>query len=186
MSNEIDFTFKILMLGESSTGKTSLSDRYITGYFDPEIKQTVGVDFYVKTLILDDEKGKTRRIKLQIWDLGGESRFRFLLPTYCLGSSGALFLFDLTRSDTLHALNHWVQIVKEKNGKIPIILVGNKKDLAEHRKISKDLGIETAENNELYEFIEVSAKTGENVEILYNKLAKTMLNRLLSQKNIHY
>ncbi|MHA1618172.1 MAG: ADP-ribosylation factor-like protein, partial [Promethearchaeota archaeon] len=72
-----DCTFKILMLGSSSTGKTSLSERYITGLFNPNIKLTVGVEFYVKTVAYGG-----KQIKLQIWDLGGESRFRFLLPTY--------------------------------------------------------------------------------------------------------
>lgn len=172
MSRTIDYTFKILMLGSASTGKSSLSDRYVHGIFSEDIKLTVGVEFFVKTI---DFKGK--RIKLQIWDLGGEARFRFLLPTYCLGSSGAIFLFDLTRPDTLLSLDSWIGIVKEKNGGIPILLVGNKSDLNQKRKISVDYGKQIAEQNEMIEYIEASAKSGNNVEYLFEKITEYMLER---------
>jgi len=161
------------MLGSASTGKSSLSDRYVHGIFSEDIKLTVGVEFFVKTI-----QYKDKLIKLQIWDLGGESRFRFLLPTYCLGSSGAIFLFDLTRPETLLALESWTGIVREKNPDVPIFLVGNKKDLTELRKIPEDHGIQTAIQNNLAEYIETSAKSGENVEKLFEKLTKHMLKRI--------
>lgn len=177
MARTIDYTFKILMLGSASTGKTSLSDRFISGVFDPNIKLTVGVEFYVKTVEVINKQGENKRVKLQIWDLGGESRFRFLLPTYCLGSSGAFFLFDLTRPDTLLALDSWISIVKERNGKIPILLVGNKVDLEEYRKIPKEHGLQTTKQNDLIEYIEVSALTGENVEEVFTKITNYMMDR---------
>ena len=177
MARTIDYTFKILMLGSASTGKTSLSDRYISGVFDPSIKLTVGVEFYVKTIEIVNKLGETKRVKLQIWDLGGESRFRFLLPTYCLGSSGAFFLFDLTRPDTLLTLDSWISIVKERNGGIPILLVGNKADLEEFRKIPKEHGIQTTKQNNLIEYIEVSALTGHNVEEVFSKITNYMMER---------
>lgn len=171
-----DYTFKILMLGSASTGKTTLSERYITGIFNPNIRLTVGVEFYVKTVKVETQDGP-KQIKLQIWDLGGESRFRFLLPTYCLGSSGAFFLFDLTRPDTLLSLDSWIKIVREKNGDLPIILVGNKSDLTEVRKISSEIGVHTARDNKLVEYLDVSAKTGDNVEELFQAITKIMLER---------
>lgn len=181
MPSPIDFTFKILMCGSASTGKTSLSDRYISGVFDPDIKLTVGVEFYVKTIEVQDDLGQTRRVKLQIWDLGGESRFRFLLPTYCLGSSGVLFLFDLTRPDTLLTLENWTQIVRERNGNIPIFLIGNKKDLTEERQMTEDIGEKQLEEHPyLSKYIEVSAKTGENVELVFEKLTKRMIRDALA------
>ncbi len=172
MSRNIDYTFKILMLGSASTGKSSLSDRYVHGIFSEDIKLTVGVEFFVKTI---EYQGK--RIKLQLWDLGGESRFRFLLPTYCLGSSGAIFLFDLTRPETLLALDKWIGIVKEKNSGVPILLVGNKNDLDNERKIPVDHGIQIALQNGLVEYIEASAKSGDNVEFLFQKITEYMLKR---------
>ncbi len=173
---KIDFTFKILMLGSESTGKTSLSERYITGVFNPDIRLTVGVEFYVKTVEVDTDKGK-KNVKLQIWDLGGEKRFRFLLPTYCLGSSGAFFLYDITRPETLEALTSWIQIVREKNNDIPIYLVGNKIDLKKERKIPKEHGAQTADMNELAGYIEVSAKMGDNVEKVFQELTDIMLKK---------
>lgn len=173
MSRDIDYTFKILMLGSASTGKSSLSDRYVHGIFSEDIKLTVGVEFFVKTIHYKD-----KFVKLQIWDLGGESRFRFLLPTYCLGSSGAIFLFDLTRPETLHELDSWIGIVREKNSQIPIFLVGNKKDLTDIRKVPEDHGIQTAIQNNLTEYIETSAKSGENVEFIFQSLTEHMLKRI--------
>ncbi len=171
---KIDFTFKILMLGSESTGKTSLSERYITGVFNPDIRLTVGVEFYVKTVEVNTKEGK-KIVKLQIWDLGGEKRFRFLLPTYCLGSSGVFFLYDITRPETLEALESWTQIIKEKNNDIPIYLVGNKIDLESERKIPEEYGAQTANMNNLIGHIEVSAKRGDNVEKVFQELTDIML-----------
>ncbi len=180
MPSPIDFTFKILMCGSASTGKTSLSDRYISGIFDPDIKLTVGVEFYVKTIEILDSTRKKRRVKLQIWDLGGESRFRFLLPTYCLGSSGVLFLYDLTRPETLLTLENWTQIVRERNGNIPIYLIGNKLDLIKSREVTKEMGLKTLEEHDyLSDYIEVSAKTGENVEEVFQLITQKMIQNAL-------
>jgi small GTP-binding protein len=180
--SQIDYTFKVIMLGDASTGKTSISNRYINGTFNPNVKLTVGVDFYVKTLDVPVKRGKAVKIKLQIWDLGGEARFRFLLPTYCLGSSGALFLYDLTRPDTLAHLNDWTNIVREKNGDIPILLVGNKVDLRNDRKIPEVHGTETMKQNNLHGFYEVSAKENINVEQVFQSLTAQMLERILKIK----
>jgi Ras-related protein Rab-12 len=182
MPSNIDYTFKILMIGSASVGKSSLSDRFISGVFDPDIKLTVGVEFYVKTIEVPDPNGEDKRwkIKLQIWDLGGETRFSFLLPTYCLGSSGAFFLFDLTRPSTLHTLDKWTDIVREKNGDIPILLIGNKKDLEENKKVTVETGEKTVEDYDyLSDYIEVSAKTGENVEKVFQKITEYMLKDAL-------
>ncbi len=166
------------MLGAASTGKTSLSERYITGIFNPNIKLTVGVDFYVKTVNMKDKS-----VKLQIWDMGGEERFRFLLPTYALGSSGALFLIDVTRPDTLNEMNDWISIVRSKNGKIPIIFVANKVDLKENRKVSTQTLKEICEENSFAEFYETSAKIGTNVEDVFRKLTELMLKQVNSNQN---
>ena len=165
------------MLGDGSVGKTSLSERYITGVFNPDLRLTVGVEFFIKTI---DMHGK--RVKLQIWDLGGEDRFRFLLPTYCLGSSGAIFMYDITRISSLASNQAWTSIVKERNGNIPIILVGNKVDLESYRAISREHGIEVAKQNGMAGFVEVSAKNGINIEEAFNTLTDLMVKRMLKQE----
>jgi len=86
-----DYTWKIMMLGDDSAAKTSLTIRYISGFFLDDLKLTIGVDFYSKTTNHND-----RKVKLQIWDFGGEERFRFLLHQYCKGANAALFLYDIT------------------------------------------------------------------------------------------
>ncbi|MHA1820045.1 MAG: Rab family GTPase [Promethearchaeota archaeon] len=176
MNKVFDYTFKVLMLGDASVGKTTFSERYITGVFNPNLKLTVGVDFFIKNLYIDGKK-----IKLQIWDMGGEDRFRFLLPTYCLGSSGAIFMYDITRGSSLESNQAWCDIVREKNGNIPIILVGNKIDLEGKRSISREHAIEVAKLNHMSSFAECSAKTGVNVEEVFDTLTRQMLKRVLQK-----
>lgn len=172
MSRQFDYTFKILMLGDASVGKTTLSEHYITGVFNSDLRLTVGVEFFIKTVEIYGKK-----IKLQIWDMGGEDRFRFLLPTYCLGSSGAIFLYDITRPKSLDSNQDWISIVKEKNGNIPVLLVGNKIDL--NREIPREHGIQVAKANGMAGFVETSAKEGTNIEEVFNTLTNLMVKKML-------
>jgi small GTP-binding protein len=168
-----DYTFKIMVLGDSSVGKTTLANRYVTGVFT-DVKITVGVNFYVKRLKLEKKK-----VKLQLWDMGGEKRFRFLLPTYCLGSSGALYVYDITRETTLDNIHEWIKIIKEHNGNIPIMLVGNKIDLEhENRAVTRERGIEIAKKLGCIGFVEISAKTGVNVDAAFETISNLMLKSI--------
>ena len=161
-----DFTFKILLLGDASVGKTSFTKRYCYNIFNPSERLTIGVDFHVKTIELNGKK-----IKLQIWDVGGEERFRFLLPTYCLGANAAFILYDLTRTATLDNIPEWASIVKQKGGSIPIMLVGAKLDLQEtQREIQRELGIQIAEKNNMDSFVEISSKENVNVDKAFHYL----------------
>jgi len=166
-----DFTFKILLLGDASVGKTSFTKRYCYGVFNPSERLTIGVDFHVKTVRVDKKK-----IKLQIWDVGGEERFRFLLPTYCLGANAAFLLYDITRTPTLDNLAEWASIVRQKGGAIPIMLIGSKLDLANtKRQISPDHGIQIAEKNGFIDFMEISSKDNQNIDKAFNDLTKITL-----------
>ena len=171
MSN-YDFTYKILMLGDASVGKTSLTIRYVSGVFLADLKLTIGVDFYSKNI-----QWKENKIKLQIWDFGGEERFRFLLPQYCRGANGAFFLYDITNQITLDHLPDWTQIIREKAGDVPIVLVGSKLDLNEFRAVPREDGLLTAKMYNLSAFIEVSSKTGENVEKAFKSLMESVYKK---------
>ena len=127
-----DFAFKLLMLGDASVGKTSLTHRYITGVFVDSPRLTIGVDFFSKKVRLEDGK----KVKLQVWDFGGEERFRFLLPTYSKGSNAAIFLYDITSQKSLDSLPDWLEIVRKNAGNIPILLLGSKLDLEEQDRKS--------------------------------------------------
>ncbi|HDZ18623.1 MAG TPA: GTP-binding protein [archaeon] len=170
-----DYTFKIMMLGDASVGKTSLTIRYIKGFFMEDLKLTIGVDFYSKTTEFNE-----KNVKLQIWDFGGEERFRFLLSQYCKGANGAFFLYDITNSKSLEHLPDWTQIIRENAGDIPIMLIGSKVDLDEFRAVTRDDGILAAKKYSLTSFVELSSKTGENVEQAFNVMTETLFEKYSS------
>jgi small GTP-binding protein len=172
LSKNYDFTFKILLLGDASVGKTSFTKRYCYNIFNPSERLTIGVDFHVKTIDLQGKK-----IKLQIWDVGGEERFRFLLPTYCLGATAAFLLYDITRPNTLDNISEWITIVKQKGGPIPIMLVGSKIDLSSQRQVAREYGIQIAERNDMASFVEISAKDNLNVDEAFKVLTELTLKR---------
>ena len=166
---DYDYTFKLMMLGDASVGKTSLTLRYISGYFMEDLKLTIGVDFYSKTTLFNEKK-----VKMQMWDFGGEERFRFLLSQYCKGANGAFFLYDITNVRSIEHLPDWTQIVRENAGDIPIMLVGSKKDLDEFRTVPVEDGILAAKKYNLTSFIDLSSKTGENVEKAFNGMTENL------------
>ncbi|MFW9826649.1 MAG: Rab family GTPase [Candidatus Thorarchaeota archaeon] len=170
-----DYTFKVLMLGDASVGKTSLTIRYISGLFKEDLRLTIGVDFYSKTINFKDLK-----VKLQIWDFGGEERFRFLLSQYSKGANGAFFLYDITNLRSIEHLPDWTQVIREYAGNIPIMLVGSKVDLHEFRVVTRDDGILAAKKYNLASFVELSSKTGENVENTFEVMTEILLERFSS------
>ncbi|MBN1801501.1 MAG: GTP-binding protein [Candidatus Lokiarchaeota archaeon] len=154
-----------MMLGDASVGKTSLTVRYISGTFMEDLKLTIGVDFYSKVF---QYMGKN--VKFQVWDFGGEKRFRFLLSQYCKGANGAFFLYDTTNKTTLEHLSEWTQIVREHAGKIPIVLIGSKCDLEAYKVVQEEEGRTNAQKYNLSGFIELSSKTGKNVTEAFDQM----------------
>jgi small GTP-binding protein len=167
-----DYTWKIMMLGDEDSEKTSLTIRYISGFFLEDLKLTIGVDFYSKTTNYDEKK-----VKLQIWDFGGEERFRFLLHQYCKGANAAFFLYNITIPSTFEHLLEWTQIIREHAGDIPILLVGTKLHLAAQRAITREDAIQASHLHNLSGFIEVSSKTGQNVEKLFDIMTEILFER---------
>jgi small GTP-binding protein len=169
-----DATFKIIIFGDAGCGKTTLTQRFLTNLFVSDSKMTIGVDFEVKSLEVDKQK-----VKLQIWDFGGEERFRFLLPTYVRGARGGLFLFDITNYSSIAHIDDWLSVIRKEiraEDVFPIIVVGGKADLAENREVSAEEGIKIAKSRNVDGFIETSSKTGENVEKTFEALTSLMLN----------
>ena len=167
--------YKICILGDGGVGKTTLINRYLTGVFKDNLKITIGVNFYTKTLQLSQQQ-----IILQIWDFAGEDRFRFILPSYLFGASGAIFMYDISRFSSFRNFNDWMDVFEEgckKNGsKIPLLMVGSKKDLEYKRAVSyEDARTITESFDGIYDYIECSAKTGENVPLVFDKLNKLIM-----------
>ncbi|MCP4761993.1 MAG: GTP-binding protein [archaeon] len=166
-----DYTFKLIIVGDASTGKTSLTHRYLSGIFVDSPRLTIGVDFFSKKIKIAGGK----HVKLQIWDFGGEERYRFLLPTYSKGTNGALILYDITSKKTINHVPEYAKIVRENAGDIPIMVVGSKSDLEDLREIPREQGIEATKENALASFVEVSSKTNVNIEESF----KTIVNLIL-------
>ena len=169
-----DALFKICIFGDGGVGKTTLVNKYLTGIFKSDTKITVGLDFHIKRIQLHENN-----IALQIWDFAGEDRFRYLLPTYMRGAAGAIFMYDVTRYASIKHINDWLEALKMGDSPIqkelPILLVGGKIDLEEKRAIECKEGYDTAKSLDLAGFIECSAKTGENVELIFENLTRIMM-----------
>ncbi len=163
-------TIKILILGEASVGKNSFIKRYCYNLFNPSERLTIGVDFHVKTIKLND-----KLLKLQLWDVGGEERFRFLLPTYCLGANAAFLLYDVTRSQTLDNIGEWINIVHQKGGDIPIMLVGILPDKKNDREVTAEEGKKMANSMKLSGYIECNIHTGKNIDEAFETLTRLIL-----------
>ncbi|MFX1496390.1 MAG: Rab family GTPase [Promethearchaeota archaeon] len=169
-----DATFKIVIFGDAGCGKTTLTQRFLTNLFVSDSKMTIGVDFEVKSLEID-----TKKVKLQIWDFGGEERFRFLLPTYVRGAKGGLFMYDITNYSSIAHIDDWLTVIRKEikaEDEFPIIVVGGKADLSSNREVSSEEGIKIARSRGVDGFIECSSKTGENVEETFEALTKSMLD----------
>lgn len=161
---------KVLTAGEGGVGKTTLLHRYVEGKFSSETKMTIGVEFFLKELMIDDQK-----VLLQLWDFGGQERFRFLLKSYVIGARGALLMFDLTRAMTLEKIPQWVNICRKENPNLPILFLGSKADLADDMNISKNYIMSYKEEFNLYDYLEVSSKTGNNVESAFESVTREIL-----------
>ncbi len=167
-------SYKICIFGDAGVGKTSLTYRYINNRFETDTKLTLGVDIMAKDVEINNF-----RVKLQIWDFGGEERFRVFLPVYARGSSGGIFMYDTTRKNSLDKIRDWISIYKKdlikEERQIPVLAVGGKKDLTNERAINLENAKNLARNLKIYDVIECSAKTGENIDNIFHSITNRML-----------
>jgi small GTP-binding protein len=161
------FVYKLVVAGEGGVGKTTLVVRYCEGVFKHDTRTTVGVGFASKEVKLRGEA-----IRLQIWDFGGEERFRFILPVYCKGANAAILAFDTTRFQSVKNLPEWVEIIRKNAGNIPIVLVGTKTDLEDKRTVKREEGEAFSNKNKIEGYYDVSSKTGLNVDTVFAKVAE--------------
>jgi len=167
-----DYLFKVIAVGDGAVGKTSITLRFSTGTFRDSYIMTIGVDFAVKTIDVGTSEG-AKKIKLQIWDTGGQERFSYVRPLYYKGAMGGLVVFDVTQVESFQNIPRWFEEVKKNRGNIPLILVGNKVDLPD-RKINGEQAKELAKKHGV-QYLETSAKTGESIERIFLELSKSMV-----------
>jgi len=169
------FGFKLLVLGAPAVGKTSLIRRFTTGKFSETYSKTLGADFLIKFV---DYPEKSMRVLLQIWDLAGDARFQFIRRDYYQEAQGALLVYDITRPNTFLDLRKTYENLLSYCGKVPCIIIGNKLDLEDQRKVDTEEGEQYA--NELsFEFFETSAKSAENVEAAFRRISDLIIEKNL-------
>ena len=155
-----NFVFKIIVGGNGAVGKTTLLRKYVDGTFDESSIATVGVDFFIKQVVYENIGTCT----LQIWDLGGQERFRHLLESFIMGAKGALLLFDLTSLPKIDHLLNWVNIVRMHDFDLPIILVGTKLDLEEFIAVDDESANSIKNTFNMLDYLKTSSKTGIDVK----------------------
>ena len=151
--------YKILLLGDSTVGKTCFLLRFMEDSFIDLHMATIGLDYKLKTMILEEQK----IVKVQIWDTAGQDKFRAITRNYYKGASGIILIFDVTNIKSFENIKKWINEIKEEiSENVSIVLIGNKIDNVKERKITKEQGDKLASEIGV-KFFETSAKTGEGV-----------------------
>ena len=172
----IKLSFKILLLGDSAVGKTSLLSKYVDNTFQEQHIATIGVEYKDKFIIKNDFN-----IRLQIWDTAGQERFHSISKNLYRGTNGVFFVYDITREETFNNLKNWIREFQDVEGDIKGVILGNKCDMEEERVIQEKQLISFSEKFQM-PYLETSAKDNINVKEGF----ELMVDELLKGKNKDY
>lgn len=176
--NQIDYVFKVVLIGDSAVGKSQLLARFSRNQFSLDSKATIGVEFQTRTLTVDHKV-----VKAQIWDTAGQERYRAVTSAYYRGAVGAMLVYDISKRLTFDHVSRWLEELRNHADKnIVIMLVGNKCDLSTLRAVSIEDAKEFAENENLF-FMETSALESTNVESAFLSVL-TEIYRIVSKKSL--
>ena len=163
--------FKIVLVGDSSVGKTNLFLRYIKNEFDPQTKATIGVEFGTKIIKINNYN-----IKIQIWDTAGQERYKSITNAYYKGAQGAFLVYDITNKSSFLNIDKLIRDLKNNGDeKIVLFLIGNKNDLNDDRVIDTNEGKNKAKENKMF-FLETSAKNNDNVNKAFDEIINNIFN----------
>ena len=164
MSFDFDYILKFIIIGDSSVGKSNIFYQFQDGIFQENSVASVGVQLCAKNLKIDNTI-----FRLQVWDTAGQENFRSLISTYYKNSSCAFIVYDITEEQSFYNLDTWIQECKNIAPEtILLVLIGNKTDLNERRKIEYNKGLEYAQKHNMI-FFEASAKDGTNIQEIFIK-----------------
>ena len=164
-----DINLKILILGDSSVGKTTLLLKYVDGYFPTIYVATIGVEFKVKKINVNGID-----LNLQIWDTAGQERFRGVTRNFMKGADGIIYAYDITKKSSFDSLKNWIIQSEESTVGFKKIIIGNKTDLESERVVSKEAFQKFCQNKNI-QGMEVSAKNGNNVDKCFELIAKLII-----------
>lgn len=169
LPENVDYLFKLVFLGEGAVGKTSLVGRYVYDSFEGDYLATIGTDIHVKMVNVNDTI-----VKLVIWDIAGQDHYAQLRRAYYMNASGAFFVFDTTRPETIEHVDDWVNALFTVTGKIPLVLLENKVDL----ESAIEEGVKDAvKTKHSVPIIPTSAKEDTNVEDAFKEMTRDILGK---------
>ena len=170
---DVDHIFKVLIIGDSSVGKSNILLRFSDNIFHDTFLPTIGVDFKIRNVKLD-----THTVKLNIWDTAGQERFKTITSTYYKGAHGIILVYDITDRESFNNIGNWLnEVKKHAGGQVVKLLVGNKCDLEEERVVSSVEGKEFADGLGIG-FLETSAKQRINIDESFMTLTKQVYELL--------
>ncbi|CAO1615036.1 unnamed protein product [Jaminaea pallidilutea] len=173
---QYDFLFKVVLIGDSGTGKSNLLSRFTRNEFSLESKSTIGVEFATRSIAVD-----SKTVKAQIWDTAGQERYRAITSAYYRGAVGALLVYDISKHSSYVNVSRWLKELRDHaDSNIVIMLVGNKSDLRHLRAVPTEEAKSFAAENNL-SFIETSALDASNVEQAFQNIL-TEIYRIVSNK----
>lgn len=176
MTKDYDYQFKLLIIGDSGVGKSCMLQRFAGESFSGTYVSTIGVDFKIRTVIIDEE-----RVKLQVWDTAGQERFRTITSTYYRGTHGVIIVYDVTSVDSFNNVKRWLYEIDQNCDSVSCVLVGNKDDIvtkkviqtAEAKRLADQLGIQ---------LFETSARDGKNIDEMFMAITRLVLRMKKDQQ----
>lgn len=172
-NKSLDYTIKIMLLGETEIGKTCLIQRYVNNSFGINYITTIGIDFQLKIVEIKD-----KTVKLQIWDTAGQECFKSITKNYFKTSHGFVLAYDITNRKSFECVNDWLKQIRENGNKnIKIVLIGTKCDLDEERVVTIEEGEQLAKENKI-QFFETSSKEEINITETFMYIATEIFNSI--------